>query len=396
MKKSTILLLVTFMFLTIAMEEPPEKSAKTIENPIVQQPASLLSQSARQAIDTIMNTLPEEMTHYLTTIAINEPINKSGKRWLHMARTPEDVYKALALGADVNIPTMKTETPLNTILANGYIDAAIALVTRAQNVDLTRPDIYGTTPLHNAAFAGNKEIIALLIPAYATLDIVDWALYTPLFYAIVNNPSVVSFLIESGAQTNLVNRNDTSSLHLAAEFNSPVMQLLIDHGAKEHINSQNIQGRTPLHMAAYFKNNEAVNILLENGANPNIPDSHHRTPIFYTSENPLITKTLLAKNADVNIHDARGTTSLMYAAWNNNYHTVKKLLKTGKVTTLNDRNLEDNTALYYAIESQNPKTVTLLLLSGAQVRQKDYDLALSLENEAIKALVQDAYVAPNL
>ena len=77
----------------------------------------------------------------------------------------------------------------------------------------------------------------------------------------------------------------------------------------------------------------------------------------------------------------------------NNYHAVKKLLKTGKVTTLNDNNTFNKTALYYAIESQNLKTVKLLLASGANVHLNEYDLAFSLENEAIRTLIKDAYSA---
>ena len=281
------------MFLTTAMEElpetttteePPEKIAKTIENPIIQEPASLLSQASRQAIATIMNTLPEEMTHYLTTIAINEPINKSGKRWLHMARTPEDVYKALALGANVNILTNKDETPLNTILANGYTDAAIALVTHGKNVNLATYDIYDTTPLHNAAFTGNEKIIELLIPAYERLDILDSAGFTPLFYAISNNPSVVSFLIEKGERADEVNTNRTTALHVAAQFNPSLLPLLLDHGAKILINDRNNRGLTPLHKATYLGRADGVRILLENGADPNIPDNDQRTPIFSSIE----------------------------------------------------------------------------------------------------------------
>ena len=106
-------------------------------------------------------------------------------------------------------------------------------------------DIYDTTPLHNAAFTGNEKIIELLIPAYQRLDMVDYGqVFTPLFYAIVNNPSVVSFLIEKGARADLVNRHNTSSLHLAAEFNPLLIQLLIDNGAKVLIDGQNIQGRS--------------------------------------------------------------------------------------------------------------------------------------------------------
>ena len=149
------------------------------------------------------------------------------------------------------------------------------------------------------------------------------------------------------------------------------------------------KGAAPLHIAANFKNNDAVKILLENNANPNLLDNSQRTPIFYTAQDPLIIKTLLAKNANINIHDVNGMTPLMYAAWNN-YHSTKKILKKSK-ETINNRDSSNRTALNFAIESQNPKTVKLLLTSGAIPSQEDYDLALSKENEAIRTLIKDAY-----
>lgn len=61
-----------------------------------------------------------------------------------------------------------------------------------------------------------------------------------------------------------------AALHIAAQAGSvPAIQFLLAHGAK--VDLRNSEGETPLHEAAFFAHPEAINALLDAGADINLP-----------------------------------------------------------------------------------------------------------------------------
>lgn len=72
-----------------------------------------------------------------------------------------------------------------------------------------------------------------------------------------------------------------TALHLAANNgDTETGKLLIRYGA--NVNTQDYEGKTPLHYAIDTQINiEFVELLLNNGANPTIKDKHNKTPDTY-------------------------------------------------------------------------------------------------------------------
>ena len=72
--------------------------------------------------------------------------------------------------------------------------------------------------------------------------------------------------------------NGSSPLIVAAFYGqTEAMKLLVQNGAK--LDVQNNQGSTALHTAAFVCRPEAVAFLLEKGANPNLKNTYGRTPL---------------------------------------------------------------------------------------------------------------------
>lgn len=92
-----------------------------------------------------------------------------------------------------------------------------------------------------------------------------------------------------------IDEEGTTLLHLAANSDDPTsLLILLDHGA--NIDWQNAEGFTPLHVAALWGREEAVRLLLEEGADPAICDEDELLPVDYArSEGTKVIPGVLAK-----------------------------------------------------------------------------------------------------
>ncbi len=66
---------------------------------------------------------------------------------------------------------------------------------------------------------------------------------------------------------------------MAAGGNLMILKLLTESGA--HINSGNVHGITPLHVACLEKNIEVVKHLISSGADKEKPDINGITPLYF-------------------------------------------------------------------------------------------------------------------
>lgn len=98
-------------------------------------------------------------------------------------------------------------------------------------------------------------------------------------------------------------------------------------------------GKPPLYQACYYKYPKIVEMLLENGADPNKPASDGTTPINVASRGSLeIVNLLLKAGADPSISNNRGDTPLHSASRMGSLEIVKLLSKAGADPSIpNDR-----------------------------------------------------------
>jgi ankyrin repeat protein len=235
-------------------------------------------------------------------------------------------------------------TPLLYATRQGCLDCVKLLVEARADVNL--PDPEGVTPLIMAITNFHFDTAAYLISKKANVNTWDWWGRTPLYSAVDLNT------IPHGGRPDQPSLDNTTSVQLIRTLldqgANPDAQLKLfppyravgpDRGADMMLTI----GATPLLRAAKAGDVEAVRLLLEHGANPNLPNIQGITPImaaaglgsneidtrgrFKTQPDLVACVDLLVKaGADVNAHDNNGATALHGAALFGYDEVVKDLV----------------------------------------------------------------------
>lgn len=153
-------------------------------------------------------------------------------------------------------------------------------------------------------------------------------------------------------------------------------QLLHSHEAANVANGLNA---TPLHYAALYGSPEAINVLLEAGADPNVRNSSGATPLVLAAFDFARTRLLVEHGAAVNAATNQGLTPLLVAsAAHGNVATVRYLLDKG--ADLHTTTKEGEDALMRAAGFGDVDMVELLLKRGADPKRSDQSGFTALQN----------------
>lgn len=191
----------------------------------------------------------------------------------------------------------------NTALAqvppsSGEVDAYTGLLAAAAAGDVpalraaldrgARPDPrdgYGRTPLHVAAYAGEHEIMGLLVAAGADPNALENDRYDIVTIVAVANdvPTLAAALSLGARSTNVTSRYDGTALIAAAHLGHvEVVRMLVDAGAPlDHVNNL---GWTALIESIVLgdggsRHTETLKILVDAGADVDLADGSGRTPL---------------------------------------------------------------------------------------------------------------------
>ena len=181
-----------------------------------------------------------------------------------------------------------------------------------------------------------------------------------------NDLRQVKTLLDQGAGANAAGPDGITPLMVAAEIGSvDAMQMVVDHGA--NVNAKNSYGSTALMWSV--TDAKKVRLLLDHGADVNVAARSGRTALIVASfANPSseVVRMLLAKGANVAVMDQRKVTPLNAATFGNDTATVRMLLDASA-----DINTADTfiglTPLINAAGNRNLEAVKLLLAKGANV-----------------------------
>jgi len=154
----------------------------------------------------------------------------------------------------------------------------------------------GWTALHNAASGGEKgykEVAEALLDAGASVDALSETMLTPLHEAAGKSlVEIVQLLVDRGANVNARDKFNNTPLRMCAsnaqsfatiETFKKTVEILLKAGAD--INAGTTINTTSLHSVVKWGNVEAVQFMLERGADANIRTSKGELPIDF-SKNP--------------------------------------------------------------------------------------------------------------
>lgn len=174
------------------------------------------------------------------------------------------------------------------------IDTILKLLTESDyDVAESRPD--GTSLLHNFTILGCYDIVKLL-----------W---------------------DRGARPTILKIDGSTILHSAVRRQddpeadtkrSQILTLFLSSGENLEnsmpLNHRNVKGWTALKLAARQQLEKCVEVLLEHGADPDIPDDEQYTALHNAINNPDILKLLLTKSRNIDKQNQDGESALYLAS----------------------------------------------------------------------------------
>jgi hypothetical protein len=134
---------------------------------------------------------------------------------------------------------------------------------------------------------------------------------------------------------------------------------------------EELEGSTPLHLAAKCGCQESVEVFIRGGAGVNAKDDNGETPLFLATllGHEQIVRVLLGRGADVNVRGFLGKTPLHLAALRGYGPIVRMLLDRG--AEVNVRDNKGRTPLYSAASQGYEWIVRMLLDRGADVNAEN-------------------------
>ncbi|KAM9163470.1 LOW QUALITY PROTEIN: transient receptor potential cation channel subfamily A member 1 [Pangshura tecta] len=133
---------------------------------------------------------------------------------------------------------------------------------------LSKLDELNATPLHHAAGGGQIELMEMILDdsSNEALNVMDSSGNTPLHWAAKKNQvESVKLLLSRGANPNIINSSMMAPLHIAVQcLHNEIVKVLVQHSSTD-VNLEGETGNTPIILACYKENPEALTLLLENG-----------------------------------------------------------------------------------------------------------------------------------
>jgi uncharacterized protein len=318
--------------------------------------------------------------------------------WAVRSNFPAGVQIMLEYGAEINARTRTGKTPAIRLPGAGGGSHGVGIVRSGwpeQGFQGETPG--GMTPLLYAARDGRIDITRILIAAKADVQQADVNGITPLLMAITNNHlDTAKFLLENAAAPNAADWWGRTPLYAAIEIRNrdygrnneheidrpaalEVIRMLIDRGANVNARTKEVPptrrfvtplgdlswvdftGQTAFLRAALAGDITVMRLLLEKGADPNIPTFAGTTALmaaagvnwmtgqtFTESKEALMeaVQLCLDKGGDVNAKNSMGVTAVIGAANRGSDDILEFLVKKGARLDIKDK--EGRTPLAWA------------------------------------------------
>ncbi|MBI3432587.1 MAG: ankyrin repeat domain-containing protein [Hydrogenophilales bacterium] len=320
-----------------------------------------------------------------------------------VAKTVAMVALLLASGADANAKSEGGTMPIHSAALSCQRTLVEALIAKGADIDAKGPD--DVTPLYLAAKKDCAEVAGLLVGRGAQVSVRTKSGFTPLLIsAEEGNPDIAQFLLEHGADVNAKDKDGLTPLvwalkSLMLEYtlqaSSPaaiemrkkiglsalerqrealgeikgdfrnVSLFLINHGADLNID---VQGDTPIRMAALVGDVALVKAMIEKGADI-------KAIVRDANESPLhaaiaeghreIAELLINNGADVNAENLSRRTPLHFlAAYLNDRKLAELMIEKGANVNAEDK--DGRTPLSYATRAGNGEVADVLRQRGGK------------------------------
>lgn len=340
--------------------------------------------------------------------------------WALLRSSHEVVRALLKRKVSIKVKTYVGGDPLHRAVRSGDLEK-VKMIHRA-GADINARTVFGITPLHYAVLYDNKDIAGYLLDNGAAVDAKDINGSQPIHRMrfddslakrlFVRNEhagagpsadhSILDLLISKGADWYALDASLTTPLHVAAAGNLPSLVMLLS--ARQAVDARTINGRTPLQYAAMNNRYEAVQLLVNAGADINGGDNEGKTPLMLAFEHEAgseLIAYLLLQGASPRSRDKQGLDVMHYAlqsgaspdmieylgseggfqtagndlgltylhsAMIGNTTDVVRALIAHSRDQINRKDSSGNTPLFYAIKNNNRVLADLCIRHGADIQ----------------------------
>lgn len=285
----------------------------------------------------------------------------------------ENVKILIKLGANVNyeyesqnVDPLPLPTPLLNACEKG--NPKIVKILLDNNADVKKRNNWEMTPLHFSCIHGFLPITQLLIEAGAKINDIDYYGVSPLSYACENGfTDIVKFLIQNEAD--IYNKKFFSELDGDDDNLEPIyfacrhgylniVKMLLNEGKCD----PNLEGDntniTPLHVACQYGQFDIVKELINKGAYIDAIEDNNFTPL----------------------HEA-----CAYKIYDSSEDNLLKIVQflVEKGALINQKTIDDNTPLDYAISNKYSKIVNFLNREIIWKRRRSLFLARPYDDHEI-------------
>ncbi|XP_017788869.1 PREDICTED: ankyrin repeat and death domain-containing protein 1A-like [Habropoda laboriosa] len=280
----------------------------------------------------------------------------------------DTVRKVLKERVDVDSRNNYGRAPIHWAASRGNTEI-IEMLIQAK-CDIEARDKFGMRPLHMAARYGHRDAVKMLINAAANVSAVNKKHQTLLMCAAQgNNVRVMEYLAEAVESLNgdATDCTGATALHHAASAGHPIMITALSSVPRIELNATDNKGQTPMHCACAEEHLEAVEVLIELGANVDAQDNEGNTPLHVATRtrHTAIAQLLLKATTNIELTDEMGFTPLHVAASQGCKGILDSMIQHG--AALNKQCKYGNTPLHLACQNNEIETVEILINKGVDL-----------------------------
>ena len=279
----------------------------------------------------------------------------------------------IADGADVTVPERDGTTALHWAVRAGDLEAVTSLLEAG--ADPMAANRYGVRPLSLAAIGGNGDLIAELLAAGADANVTNAEGESALMTAASSgNVAAVRVLLAGGANVNAGEHwlAETALMWAAAENHAGVVRTLLEAGAR-------------VDMQSWITDTPVLGFAKSGGPNQPFPRGGW-TPVMYAARQGSMDalEALIEGGANLDVQDPQGATAITLAIINLHYDVAGRLLEADANPNLVD---ESGMGPLYAVMLMN----TLQWIQG----RPEPALHGTLDAAALTHLLLDHGADPN-